>query len=115
MGQEGEGGSRRYTRRHPDCVTVRVGPTTAVLLVAALAGACTSSAAESCESAAFAQAAAEEQWAELLEEHVHADEVLATNPTSQDALAAHDDSADRLFDARVTMILAEAETRARCG
>ena len=85
-------------------------------VVAVIAVACSSSpSAEACDAAAVAQAAAEERWAELLEEHVGADTALQGNPTSEDAQAAHDDSADRLFSARVTMILAESKTRARCG
>ena len=55
------------------------------------------------------------RWTELLEEHLVADAALQDDPTSEDAQAAHDDSTDRLFGARVTMILAEAKTRARCG
>lgn len=87
----------------------------AAAVVAVIAVACSSPSAEVCDTAAVAQAAAEERWTELLEEHMAADEALQDNPMSRDAHAAHDDSASRLFDARVTMILAEAETRARCG
>lgn len=70
---------------------------------------------EACEQSAFLQALAEQRWQEELEQHVLADEAVADDPDSQSALSGHDHSADALFSARVDMILAEAETRKRCG
>ena len=96
-------------------MTIRAASAVAVLLLVVIAAACSSYSAELCESAAFAQADAEERWTELLEEHAYADAALNDDPTSEEALAAHNDSADRLLGARVTMIVAEAKTRARCG
>lgn len=79
------------------------------------ATACSSMSAAACEQAALAQAIAEDRWTETLQEHVHTDEAVAADPTSQTALSAHDDSAALLVEARVNMILAEAETRRTCG
>lgn len=75
----------------------------------------TSTSAEACELAAVAQAAAEERWGRILEQHVRADQELETDPSSVAAKAAHDDSAAFLVGARVDVILAEAETRNSCG
>ena len=58
---------------------------------------------------------AEDRWTETFQEHAHADEALAADPASQAALATHEDSAALLVEARVDMILAEAETRRSCG
>lgn len=77
--------------------------------------ACSSMSAAACEQAALDQAMVEDRWTETFQEHVHADEALAADPTSQAALAAHEDSATLLVEARVNMILAEAETRRSCG
>lgn len=68
-----------------------------------------------CEESAVRQAAAEERWGQLLEEHVRADRVLDADPKSETARAAHDDSAALLVGARVDVILAEARTRNNCG
>lgn len=70
---------------------------------------------EECERAAINQAAAEERWGEILEEHVRADRELDAHPSSVAARAAHDDSAAFLVGARIDVILAEAETRNSCG
>ena len=85
----------------------------ALALLGAMA--CSSTSAAACEQAALDQAMAEDRWTETFQEHVHADEALVTDPTSQTALAAHDESAALLVEARVNMILAEAETRRNCG
>lgn len=89
----------------------------AILLVAGLlAVSCSGSpSSEACIQAAADQAFAEQQWQEEFEEHVLSDEALSENPDSSAARFDHDHSAEALFDARVTMIFAEAETRRRCG
>ena len=70
---------------------------------------------EGCEQAAIAQAAAEERWGQIIEEHLQTDEAVADDPSSQAARSAHDHSAAVLVGARVDVILTEAETRQRCG
>jgi len=75
----------------------------------------TAGTSKACERAAIAQAAAEERWGEILEEHVRADRELEADPSSVTATAAHDDSAAFLVGARVDVILAEANTRKNCG
>lgn len=68
--------------------------------------ACTSADAAACEAAAWWQAESEQRWAAALEAHevAHADGVDHSDDPATDALGA-----------RVTMILAEAETRKQCG
>ncbi|WP_420437585.1 hypothetical protein, partial [Candidatus Poriferisocius sp.] len=70
--------------------------------------------ASACEQAAVAQAYAEEHWGRVIEEHIAADQALSSDPASEGALAAHDDSAGLLLGARVEVILAEAETWQSC-
>lgn len=89
-----------------------------IFLVGMVALSCSSSSSvqsEVCEQAAIAQAAAEERWGQIIEEHLQADEAVADDPSSQAARSAHDHSAAELVGARVDVILAEAETRQRCG
>lgn len=89
----------------------------AIFLVASLlVSSCSSSASSAaCEQAAFGQVLAEQRWQEEFEEHILADEALTENPESNAALGEHDHSAEALLSARLDMILAEAETRRRCG
>ena len=70
---------------------------------------------ERCEHAAVLQADAEQRWVRLLEDHAHADAVLADKPDSEAAHADHEESAALIAGARVDMIMSEAETRRRCG
>ena len=84
-----------------------------VVAAAVLAGSCSSSLdSEACTLAAESQAIAEDRWTSLLREHAAADHDLAEDLASQ---SAHDESAGLVLDARVEMILAEAETRRICG
>ena len=68
-----------------------------------------------CEQAALRQALAEQRLAELFEGHADADELLAAEPESAEALRQHDKSNEFLTGARVDMLIAEAETRRQCG
>ena len=86
-----------------------------ILIFFGVVAACSSPPTDGCEQAAIEQALAEDQWTQLFEEHAQAHEALSDNPESEAVHEAHDHSAEMLFDARVNMIFAEAETRRRCG
>ena len=87
------------------------------LVAAALAVSCSSPSPQSaaCERAAEDQAFAEQHWAQLIEQHIHDDAALAEDPKSAAVVAAHEESAGLMLGARLDVILAEAETRHRCG
>lgn len=68
-----------------------------------------------CEQAAISQADAEQRWIALLEQHADLDAALAEEPESPASQLAHDQSAALTAGARVDVIMAEAETRRRCG
>ena len=89
----------------------------AALAVAALVVACSSPSPQSaaCRQAAEDQAFAEQRLTQLIEQHLHDDAALAEDPTAATAVAAHDESAGLVVGSRIDMILAEAETRHRCG
>ncbi|MDE0116619.1 MAG: hypothetical protein OXT07_08375 [bacterium] len=67
-----------------------------------------------CEQAAVAQAHAEEYLGLVINEHIAADQELASDPELEGAQVAHEHSSGPLLDARVNVILAEAETRRSC-
>lgn len=70
-----------------------------------LLAACTSTDSAACESAAWIQADAEQRWAAALEAHAEA----------HDLEIEHDHNPEMdIVGARVTMILAEADTRREC-
>jgi len=87
----------------------------AVLAAGLLALSCSGHSAEECHQAAVNQAFAEQHWQEEFEAHEIAHDTLDDAPASGAALDKHDHSAEALFSARVDMILADAETRRRCG
>lgn len=98
----------------------------AVVVVVALAVSCSSEVStEMCEEAATAQAIAEARWGEEIEAHLRIDADLSAaaemlfeegKPSRVAAAEAeHYESAERMLGARVEVILAEAETRRRCG
>ena len=78
---------------------------TAASVCLCLLTACTSTDSAACESAAWIQADAEQRWAAALEAHAEA----------HDLEIEHDDHPEMdIVGARVTMILAEADTRREC-
>lgn len=108
------------------CMSIRtVGAAAAV--AAALAVSCSSPSPQSaaCRQAAEDQVFAEQHWARLIEQHVHDghvhddhahdDAALSEDAGSTAAVTAHNESAGRLLGARLDVIVAEAETRRRCG
>lgn len=98
-------------------MSIRTVGAAAALVAAALAVSCSSPSPQSaaCRQAAEDQAFAEQHRAQLIEQHVHDDAALSEDPGSAAAVAAHNESAGRLLGARLDVIVAEAETRHRCG
>lgn len=78
----------------------------AILTTSVLFFGCSSANAAACEAAAWSQADAEERWAAAFQAHGEAHErgIDHGNDAETDVLGA-----------RVTMILAEAETRRQCA
>lgn len=72
----------------------------------ALVAACSQTDSAACEAAAWSQADAEQHWAATYEAHTEAHE---------HQIEHGDDPATDVLGARVTMILAEAETRRLCS
>ena len=88
----------------------------AVILAAGISAvSCSSFSETACEESAVVQALAEQRWQEEFEKHNLTHDALAESPESSPALDEHDHSAEALFSARVSMILAEAKTRRECG
>ncbi|WP_420622101.1 hypothetical protein [Candidatus Poriferisodalis sp.] len=67
-----------------------------------------------CESAAWAQADAEQRWGQAIEAHDAAHQTAEDHAGELDG-PDHDASAESIVAARVAMIIAEAETRRECG
>lgn len=67
-----------------------------------------------CESAAWAQADAEQRWGHAIEAHEMLHEAGLVNASEADH-AKHDVTAEAIVAARVEMIVAEAETRRQCA